>query len=186
VTGRLVAAMLAVAIAGLFCWRAFQDLPEEAALPPKRQGPAAAGTPKPAALKPSSGATGLPAFSAWTGSLFHFPEPSPTALEEPAEAPAFLAPPIKLIGVLEVDGVRTALVAPQEGAAPVRLREGSTIGIWRVERLQRRALVLRNGMQALRFEIGRTEPAVLAAYPEDMPPAVPQIRIISPPGETAR
>jgi hypothetical protein len=171
-------ALIAVSAAGFLCWRAFGD-----PVPSRSQQPEAIArtvpkeTAPPAALAPAE----LPVFSAFPGSLFFFPEAPELPQEEPtAMPPAFLVPPVRLIGILEVDGLRTALLVAGEGAPPMRVREGTMVGSWRVDQVQRRAIILRNDAQALRFEIGRIEPSVVSAEAADVRESEANIRIIVP------
>jgi Tfp pilus assembly protein PilP len=168
---RPLLALFAVGAAGLYCWRAWTQPP--VVLP--ELPPAAATVVEPPVV---TAPTATEHF--WTAQLFHFPdtpEPEPVFESEPIDAAAFLVPRIRLVGIVDIEGSSTAIIVPEEGASPMRVRSGAAVGIWRVVAVERRAIVLENDMQALRFEIGRSSPTVLPLPGgENVPPAA--VRII--------
>jgi Tfp pilus assembly protein PilP len=65
--------------------------------------------------------------------------------EEEAPAPAQSLPEVQLIGVLMTEQQRAALVQDAEGGDPSWVREGTTVGGWRVERIDESRVHLRAG-----------------------------------------
>lgn len=65
--------------------------------------------------------------------------------EEEAPAPAQSLPSVQLIGVLVTEQQRAALVQTAEGGDPSWVREGTTLGGWRVEKIEENRVHLRTG-----------------------------------------
>jgi hypothetical protein len=162
---RLALSTAGMAASTIACWYAWTLQPSPLPRRPAMEQEHASQT------APMPSARPAPVTATWSTSLFHFPQvveavPEPSA----AEAPAFLIPPIRLLGIIEVDGVSIALIQPQEGAQPMRVRKGTTVGVWQVVQLERRAIILQNEMQSLRFEIGRSTPMIASSPPDEQEP----------------
>ncbi len=123
-----------------------------------------------------------PASDSWSKALFHFPvdAAAPVAAPEPAPPQPVAVPPFKLLGLMETEEGRVALLDRGDGSKPVKVRESTMIDAWVVDGLARRAILLRRGDETLRLEIGRAAAPLdgFSASANDIGRQAPPARVI--------
>jgi hypothetical protein len=117
----------------------------------------------------------------WTKAVFHFPAADPVPVAAPAPEPV-VAPPVvaekelTLVGLVDVDGQRIALIRAANAEAPTHLREGMLIEGWTVHRIEPRRVILTRGTEERKLPFTAAAPDQPGIVPpgDAPPPPLPE------------